>query len=204
MTRREDTTVSSQQPTDDGPLVTSPEHAAARLTMNKRIDLIGSLLIAALGVFVLVVAYSYPPPRVVFDAVGPMGFPNVIGAFLLVGGLVQSLRTVLYIRKFGTWAPEEGVEDEPEHPSSKWRAPLFIAGCFGFLACLQPLGFLIAMPLAVVAALWAMQYGTWPRRIAVAVGFTIVAFVLFDGVLGVPLPPGPIGNLLIDLGVVSL
>jgi hypothetical protein len=210
MTRREDTTVTSQSPTDDpvphgNPLTTdiALQERPVQLSMNKYIDLVGSLLIAVLGVFVLVVAFNYPTPKVVFDAIGPMGFPKVIGCFLLVGGLVQSARTLVYIRRFGKWAPEEGVEDEPEHPSSKWRALLFTAGCFVFLALMHPLGFAIAMPLAIVLGLWSMQYGTWLRRIVVAVGFTVVAFVLFAFVLGVPLPAGPVENLLIEIGVIN-
>jgi hypothetical protein len=132
-----------------------------------------------------------------------MGFPTAIGAFLVAGGLVQSARTALYIRKFGKWSPEEGVEDEPEHPTSKWRALLFIAGCFGFVALLQPLGFLIAMPIAIAAGLWSMDYANWVRRVLVAVGFTLVAFVAFGIVLAVPLPAGPIENVLIDAGVIN-
>jgi hypothetical protein len=161
------------------------------------------LLIVALGVFVLAVALRYPPPKVVFDAIGPMGFPMAIGAFLVVGGLVQSVRTALYIRRYGKWAPEEGVQDEPEHPSSRWRALIFIGGCFVFLVLMQPLGFLIAMPLAIVAGLWSMGYANWMRRAVVAIGFTLFAFAMFVLVLGVPLPDGPIENMLIDAGLIN-
>ena len=209
MKRRRDTTVTSQPP-DDALLHVNPlttdldlEEGAVPVTMNKYIDLAGSLLIVALGVFVLVVALRYPPAKVVFDAVGPMGFPKAIGAFLVVGGLVQSVRTALYIRRFGRWAPEEGVPDEPEHPSSKWRALLFIVGCFVFLLLMQSLGFLISMPLAIVAGLWSMDYANWLRRVVVALGFTLFAFGMFELVLGVPLPAGPIEYLLIDAGLIN-
>lgn len=202
--------MTSQPPRDDALLHVNPlttdvelEEGSVPVTMNKYIDLVGSLLIVALGVFVLAVAFSYPPPKVVFDAIGPMGFPKAIGLFLVVGGLIQSVRTALYIRKFGKWSPEEGVSDEPEYPSSKWRALIFIAGCFAFLLLMQPLGFLISMPLAIVAALWLMDYANWTRRIVVAIGFTIFAFATFELVLGVPLPAGPIENLLIDVGLIN-
>lgn len=200
----------TSQPPDEpllhvNPLTTDLDLAegAVPVTMNKYIDLAGSLLIVALGIFVLVTAFSYPPPKVVFDAIGPMGFPKAIGAFLVIGGLIQSARTALYIRKFGKWAPEEGVEDEPEHPSSKWRALLFIVGCFVFVALMQPLGFLISMPLAIAVALWSMDYGSWLRRVLVAIGFTLVAFATFELTLGVPLPAGPIEFMLIDAGLIQ-
>lgn len=200
----------TSQPPDEpalrvNPLTTDLDLAegAVPVTMNKNLDLLGSLLIVALGIFVLITAFSYPPPKVVFDAIGPMGFPKAIGTFLLIGGLVQSARTAMYIRKFGKWAPEEGVEDEAEHPSSKWRALLFIIGCFVFVALMKPLGFLISMPLAIAVALWSMHYGTWLRRVLVALGFTLVAFATFELTLGVPLPAGPIEFMLIDAGLIQ-
>jgi putative tricarboxylic transport membrane protein len=202
--------VTSPQPPDDALLHVNPlttdlelEEGSVPVTMNKYLDLVGSLLIVALGVFVLAVAFSYPPPKVVFDSIGPMGFPKAIGAFLVVGGLVQSARTALYIRRFGKWSPEEGVQDETEHPVSKWRALLFIAGCFVFVALLQPLGFLIAMPIAIVVALWSMDYANWVRRVVVALGFTVVAFIAFGIILAVPLPAGPIEIMLIDAGLIN-
>jgi putative tricarboxylic transport membrane protein len=202
--------VTSPAPSDDAYLHANPlttdtslEEGPVKLTMNKRIDLIGSLALVLLGVFVLIVAYNYPKPTVVFDSIGPMGFPTAIGAFLVIGGLVQSFNTFRYIQKYGMWAPEEGVEDEPEHPSSKWRAVYFMAGSFAFLALLEPLGYLIMLPIGIVAALWSLGYRNWLWRVIVAVSFTIVSFLLFAVVLGVPLPEGPLGDLLVDLGIVD-
>ncbi|GFG54138.1 hypothetical protein CQY20_21005 [Mycolicibacterium agri] len=202
--------MTSQPRPDDALLKVNPlttdaelEEGSVPVAMNKYIDLAGSVLIAALGAFVLAVAFSYAPPKVVFDAIGPMGFPKAIGAFLLVGGLVQSVRNIAYIRRFGKWAPEEGVADEPDHPTSKWRGLGFIAGCFGYVALLEPLGFLIATPLAITAGLWAMGYANWVRRVAVALAFTVVGFLVFELVLAVPLPAGPIEFMLIDAGLID-
>jgi putative tricarboxylic transport membrane protein len=175
----------------------------APLTMNKRVDLIGSLALFAVGVVVLVIAFTYPTPTIVFDAIGPMGFPYVIGSFLVVGGLFQSARTFLYIRRFGMWAPEEGSEDEPEHPSSRWRAVGVMAGSFVFLALLDPVGYLIMMPLAIIAALWSLKYRNWLWRAIVAVVFTIASFILFAMVLKVPMPNGIFTDILIDLNIVQ-
>jgi hypothetical protein len=62
--------VTSQPSPDDAllhlnPLTTDLELAESSVpvTMNKYIDLVGSLLIVALGVFVLAVAFKYPPRR---------------------------------------------------------------------------------------------------------------------------------------------
>jgi putative tricarboxylic transport membrane protein len=202
--------VTSRPPPDDALLHVNPlttdielEEGSVPVTMNRYVDLVGSLLIAGVGVFVLAVALRYAPPKVVFDPIGPMGFPKTIGAFLLAGGLIQSVRTALYIRRYGKWSPEEGVADEPGHPISRWRGLFFVGGSFGYVLILNPLGFLIATPLAIVAGLWAMGYANWVRRVVVGVVFVVVAFLVFELALGVPLPAGPIEVLLIDAGLID-
>ncbi len=187
------------------PLLVDPilAEGPVALTMDRRLDLVGSVVIAAVGVLVLLLAFSYPTPAVVFDAIGPMGFPKVIGLFLLVGGAVLSGNTVRKMRQSGRWAAEEGTEDEPEHPSSARRALLVMAGSFGFLALLPVVGFEIVMPVGIALALWALGYRTWARRAIVGVAFTVFAFVVFGVVLGVPLPHGLLDGLLLRLGLVS-
>ncbi len=180
------------------------EAEAGKMTMNKKIDLVGSIGIALLGVGLLVYAANYPTPTVIFDAVGPMGFPVAIGIFLLVGGGVQSLRTYLFIRKYGGWGPEEGTEDEPEHDVSKWRGLLIMAGFFVYFGLLTPVGYLVLTPVALAMALWAMRYRTWPWRALVAVIFTLVSFALFNTVLGVPLPQGFLTDLLLDFNLIRI
>lgn len=173
------------------------------LTMSRRTDLVGALLIAAVGVLVLVLAFTYPTPAVVFDAIGPMGFPKVIGSFLVIGGLVLAVNTARRIRQTGWWAAEEGTEDEPDHPSSGRRALVVMAGSFGYLALLPSVGFEILTPIGIALALWALDYRTWAWRAVVGTAFTVFAFVVFGIVLGVPLPHGPLEDLLLSLGLVS-
>lgn len=173
-------------------------------TMDRRWDLAGSLAFVVLGIAVLIGAAIYPTPEVVFDAIGPMGFPFVLGAFLVIAGAIVSIRTIVGLRRDGVWAVAEGTEDEPEHPSSTWRAPAIIAGSFVYLALLEPVGFLIMTPVALYFSLVAMGYRTWTWRLIVSIGFTLVSFVVFSLVLRVPLPNGVLDNLLFALGLASI
>ncbi len=180
------------------------EADGAAMTMNKKIDLVGSMAIALLGVGLLVYAANYPTPTVIFDAIGPMGFPVAIGIFLLVGGLAQSLRTYLFLRKYGMWGPEEGTEDEPEYPVNKWRGLYMMAGFFVYFALLPFVGYLVLTPIALAVALWAMHYRNWLWRFIVGVVFTIVTFALFNSVLGVPLPQGFLTEILLDFNLIRI
>ncbi len=173
-------------------------------TMDRRWDLAGSLAVVALGIAVIIGALTYPTPEIVFDAIGPMGFPLVLGTFLVIGAAVVSIRTIIGLRREGIWAVAEGTEDEPEHPSVGWRAPAIIAGSFVYLALLQPVGFLIMTPIALYGALWAMQYRTVRWRIIIAVAFTLVSFVIFTQALRVPLPSGLLDPLLFALGLTAI
>ncbi len=173
-------------------------------TMDRRWDLAGSLAFVALGIAVIIGAATYPTPEVVFDAIGPMGFPFVLGTFLTIGGAVVSIRTIIGLRRDGRWAIAEGTEDELEHPSVEWRAPAIMAGSFVYLALLEPVGFLIMTPIALYGALWAMRYRTVLWRVIVAVSFTLVSFVIFTQALRVPLPNGVLDSLLFALGLVSI
>ncbi len=172
-------------------------------TMDRRYDLVGSLAFFALGIAVLVGVATYPPPEVVFDAIGPMGLPFVLGVLILVASGFVSIRTIIAIRRDGIMAVAEGTEDELEHPSVGWRAPAIMVGSFVYLLTLEPVGFLIMTPLAIFGALRAMYYRTWRAQAIVAVAFTIVAFVVFGMVLRVPLPHGLLDSLLFSLGLVT-
>ena len=180
------------------------EAEAAMMTMNKKIDLVGSIAIALLGVGLLIYAANYPTPTIIFDAIGPMGFPVAIGIFLIVGGTAQSVRTYLFLRKYGMWGPEEGTEDEPEHPVNKWRGLYFIGGFFVYFALLPFVGYLVLTPIGLAIALWGMRYRTWLWRFIVGVTFTLVSFALFNSVLGVPLPQGFLTDLLLDLNLIRI
>lgn len=173
-------------------------------TMDRRWDLAGSLAFVALGIAVIVGALTYPTPEIVFDAIGPMGVPLVLGGFLAIGGAVSSIRTIVGMRREGRWALAEGTEDELDEPSVEWRAPAIMGGSFLYLALLQPVGYLIMTPLALYGALTAMRYRTWRWRLLVSLGFTVVSYLVFSQVLRVPLPNGLLDALLFSLGLAAI
>ncbi len=163
--------------------------------MDNRIDLFGAAAFCAVGGVVVGMALTYPPTKVVFDAIGPMGFPLVLGAGLIALGVSQAVRSALLLRRVGPQAPDEGIPDEPEHSASSRRALGFLAGSFVYMLALSQLGFFVSSVPALALALWSMDYRRPAKLAAVSIGFAVLAYVTFFGVLAVPLPAGPLEQL---------
>ena len=159
--------------------------------LDNRVDLAGAVAFVAVGITVLVMALNYPASTVEFDAIGPMGFPYVLGSALVGLGVLQAVRTVRLLRRFGIDGPDEGTADEPEYDSSTTRALSFIGGSFVYMFALAQLGFFVATVPALALALWSMNYRRPLPLAAVSICFSVIAYVAFYGVLAVPLPAGP-------------
>jgi putative tricarboxylic transport membrane protein len=171
--------------------------------MDRRIDLAGSLVISAFGLWVLAVAVTYPVPQNVYDPFGPMGIPALVGGLLLLGGVIQSIRTVRAFRATGPIGFSEGTDDEPEYPSYGPRAVMFMAGFMAYILLIPALGYFLATPLGIAAGLWLLRYRTWWKVAIAAIGFTLAAFLTFDRMLRVPLPTGLLTDLLVSLGIID-
>lgn len=159
--------------------------------MDKRIDLVGSVVVGLFGVVLLFAAFRFPPQQVVFDPIGPMGFPIALGVLLVACATLQSYRTAKFLRNSPTAiGPDEGSPDEPEHPSSTRRGLGFIVGGIVYALAWPDVGYVISTVVAVTLALWSLGFRGWPGRLTVAVLFTAIGYVLFEIVLSVPVPPG--------------
>ena len=91
----------------------------------------------------------------------------------------------------GTTIPSEGVEDEPNHPSSAARVGLMALVSLLYVLSFRPLGYLIATPLYVALSLRILNERNWLLIGAVAVLFTVIFYIIFAQGLGVWLPVGP-------------
>jgi ABC-type uncharacterized transport system permease subunit len=98
----------------------------------------------------------------------------------------------------------EGTEDEPEYLSLAARAWALVAAATALAALWNPLGFLIAMPLFLLGALWIMGKRRPLPMILIAVLFTGVVYLIFAQVLGVRIPVGPLTSLFRSLGWINL
>lgn len=160
--------------------------------LRGRSELGVSALLLAVGVLVLTDALTMEGSFVQRGPVGPKTVPVVVGVALLV---VAVLLAVDVLR--GGRGEAEGGEDVDLTEPGDWRTVAMLAGVF--LACAAlfvPLGF----PASGALLFWGSAYVLGSRNTTrdplIAAVLSVLTFLVFDSLLGVPLPAGPLTEVL--------
>lgn len=172
--------------------------------MDRRIDLAVAAAFMALGLLIIFEA-SGIKPGMMRDPIGPRAAFYVSGGILAVGGLI------LIVRRLATWqlaavnlVQNEGTPDEEGYPASVARAFKLIGAALLYGLTFNLLGYLIATPLFIAAALVVLGQKK-PLSIAViAILFTVINYAIFAHVLGVRIPVGPLTGPFRALGLINL
>ncbi|MFC8082930.1 tripartite tricarboxylate transporter TctB family protein [Streptomyces sp. NPDC057340] len=149
-------------------------------------------LLLALGVLVLTDALTMDVDITQRGPVGPKTVPVVVGIGLLV---IAALLAVDVLR--GGRGEAEGGEDVDLSEPADWRTVLLLSGIFlGAAALIEPAGF----PVAGALLFWGAAFALGSRRVdrdpLIAAVLSLIAYVVFDKLLGVPLPGGPLMGVL--------
>ncbi|MFE4614399.1 tripartite tricarboxylate transporter TctB family protein [Streptomyces niveus] len=147
-----------------------------------------SLMLLVLGVLVLTDALTMDVDITQRGPVGPKTVPIVIGVGLLVLAVLLSLDVL----RGGRGESETGEDIDLSEPSD-WRTVLLLAGVFlGNAVLIGPLGF----PISGALLFWGSAYALGsrhPRRDPlIAAGLSLFTYFIFNNLLGVPLPGGPL------------
>ncbi len=150
------------------------------------------VLLLALGVLVLTDALTMDVDIAQRGPVGPKTVPIVVGAGLLV---IAALLAVDVLRG-GQGQAETGEDVDLSEPAD-WRTVLLLAGVFlGAAVLIEPVGF----PVAGALLFWGAAFALGSRRIdrdpLIAAGLSLVTYAVFNNLLGVPLPGGPLMGVL--------
>jgi hypothetical protein len=173
-----------------------------RIEMDKRVDLVVSLVVVAVGILIVYMASgfrvgSFPDP------VTSRGLPYFTGSYLIVAGLILAARRVWTWQQIpGNYTMTEGHEDEPNHPASTVRAFAIMGLALVWAVLLGPVGYLIVTPPILAAILWLMDVRSIRKLVVFCLGFTLFLWLAFSQVLGIVLPYGPLTALARSWGLI--
>jgi putative tricarboxylic transport membrane protein len=161
---------------------------ATKSWLRERSELGICALLVVLGVLVLTDALRIPTDFAQRGPVGPKAVPIMVGSLLLVVAVLLA-RDVLR----GGRGEAEGGEDVDLTAPADWRTVLLLCGAF--LANAALIG-LVGFPISGAILFWGAAYALGSRNLVrdplIAAGMSIVTFLVFNNLLGVPLPGGPL------------
>ncbi|GGQ22076.1 tripartite tricarboxylate transporter TctB family protein [Streptomyces mutabilis] len=176
-------------PTTESPTGTA---TGRRAWLREHSELGVCVLLLALGVLVLTDALTMDVDITQRGPVGPKTVPIAVGIGLLV---ISALLAVDVLR--GGRGEAEGGEDVDLSEPADWRTVLLLTGVFlGSAVLIEPAGF----PVAGALLFWGAAFALGSRRVdrdpLIAAVLSLLTYVVFDKLLGVPLPGGPLMGVL--------
>ncbi|MFF2700677.1 tripartite tricarboxylate transporter TctB family protein [Streptomyces cyaneofuscatus] len=164
------------------------QDTATRSWLRDHSELGVCVILLAIGALVLTDALTMSVDIAQRGPIGPRTVPFVVGSALL---LVAVLLAVDVLR--GGRGEAEGGEDVDLDEPADWRTVLLLSGVFLATAVLiGPLGFPIAGALLFWGSAYALGSRHHDRDPLIAAVLSLATYFLFDNLLGVPLPGGPL------------
>jgi putative tricarboxylic transport membrane protein len=152
---------------------------------------VAALLLAA-GVLVLADVAVAPRSGNAADPLGPNAVPILLGLLLLVLAVLLAVDVL----RGGHGEAEAGEDVDLAAPADK-RTVLMLAGVIVATAALIPL---LGWPIAGTVLFWGATYAlgsrAFPRDLLIAAGVSLTTWLVFDVLLGVDLPGGPLMGLI--------
>ncbi|MET3696631.1 putative tricarboxylic transport membrane protein [Bacillus oleivorans] len=159
--------------------------------MNKNI--ISGVVVLAFAVVYTVMAFRLPPPASGSVVIGPSVFPGAIGILLIVTSVILVISGFLERRQDkAKQAAKDGSKEEGE-PQDKKKVFLLSLFLLGYVVLFVPLGYLISTALFILSVTMYLDRKAWIRNVIYSLAFPITVYFVFDRVLSVYLPLGPLG-----------
>jgi putative tricarboxylic transport membrane protein len=162
-----------------------------KLTAHSKGELAFSGLLLALGIFVIAEAAVIPIP-VAASNVGPRFMPYFAGGLLTLA----AAWTIVELFRGHSVAPEESELADPSQKLDWKRVSILIGSVVAFAILLDPLGYLLAAPIALFGLLLSFGARRWWVMALVAVVLPVLIYLFFSRTLGISLPDGLLAGIL--------
>ncbi len=160
--------------------------------MNGRREILGSIVLAAVGAAYLLIAARYPLETLANP--GPGIFPLVVGAMVVGLAAWQTVHGVRALRHTPGGMPAPGGRAGGEGPAGAaedgWKAAVMVALLVVYLLVVGRIGFLVCTAGVVLACSKLMNAPGWRRPLLLAAGVILFCYVVFEVWLKVPFPKG--------------
>lgn len=179
---QDEPTAEAGPPPSDGPVPADAEPPRRRWG-----ELVLAAAMAALGGYVLVAAGSITVPGST-NTLGPRAFPYLVGGMLVAAGIVL---VVLFLT--GRAGEEEGGEDVDPTVRTDWLTVLLlVVALVVHVFVINVVGWPFAAAILFAGAAVVLGARPWWRAALVGLVLGLVIQVIFGGLLGLSLPPGPL------------
>jgi putative tricarboxylic transport membrane protein len=160
--------------------------------LRGRSELGVSVLLAALGALDRSDASRTTPDYTQRGPVGPAAVPVVVGVVLLVIAVLLA-RDVL---RGGHGESEMGEDVDLSHPSDWRTVGLLIAAFLANVVLIDRVGFPISGAVLFWGSAYALGSRHWLRDPLIALGLSVLTYLIFARGLGIGLPAGPLEGVL--------
>ncbi len=150
-------------------------------------DIYLGLFFGALSIGLYALTLGFPHLTV---ALSPAVFPRFVSVCLFI---LSAILTVSGFRKRGA-VTREGKDKRKvclDLPFVR-RFVMLAVVSFVYLLLLEPIGYVLATPLCVAAAMLIFGEQRWPRVLIVSIAGTVVLYTVFRILFRVPLPRSPL------------
>lgn len=161
--------------------------AGTQVARSKLGEYIFAALALALGIFVFVGAFSIRVPGA-GTQVGPRVFPFMVGTILVVSATM----VLIEVARGHLGEAEEG-EDVDTHAKTDWiTLAKIVAFVVAFIALLELIGWPLSAAVLFGGVAWSLGAKRWWVALLVGLALGVIVFIVFGGLLGLSLPPGPL------------
>jgi hypothetical protein len=144
--------------------------------LHNRRELVGGTFLIAFGLIGLLLTADLSLGKL--GRLGPGAFPRGLSILIIGAGVL------IFVQSWSTTSEQL--------PALKLRGPLFVVGAILlFAATIQPLGLLVAAPLAIAMSSLASDETRYIETIVLTIGMTAFCIGLFKLALRLPIPVAP-------------
>ncbi|MDN4075485.1 tripartite tricarboxylate transporter TctB family protein [Fictibacillus terranigra] len=159
--------------------------------MNK--NTISGMVILMFALIYTIMAFRLPASSSNTAVIGPSVFPAAIGILLIITSIMLIGKGWLEQRQqHGKTEPENPMEEEEEKQDPKKVFVLSLL-LLGYVLLFFPLGYLLSTALFILSVTMFLDREHWIRNVIYSLAFPGIIYLVFDRVLAVYLPLGPLG-----------